>query len=79
MRLPSQPQDPRDLLRNISMASDGPEEMIMADEYVNNASNRRRLITQLDRVRKSTSNKMLKRSGFQLIRNTWKYINRVAF
>ena len=34
MRLPSHQYDPKDLLRNMSVALDGPEEVIEGDDYL---------------------------------------------
>jgi len=41
MRLPSQPNDPNEFLRHTSMASDGPEEIVLAEEYVNDVKRRK--------------------------------------
>ena len=34
MRLPSHTYDPKDLIRNMSVAVDGPEEVIEGDDYL---------------------------------------------
>ena len=43
MRLPSQPNDAKELLRHTSLALDGPEEIVLADEYVNEVARRQSL------------------------------------
>ena len=50
MRLPSQPADSRELLRHVSLTLDGPEEVIMADEYVNEHAKKTRF-RLMDKVR----------------------------